>query len=261
MRDLRCVLLSGALAAVAAPQIAGAQPAAAVDKLKARKLVEDGIKAQDRGDYQLAIQKYQEAYDLKPHPTLIYNLAQAHRLAGHDAQARALYERYLHEAPAGDLAPDARAFIAEIDARKPAEPTPVAPPPPIVPPPPAVPEPAPAEPAAARNLRIASIAAAAAGTVSLGVGIGYWIHSSSLNDEFTRRYDPANPGASQHLRDAGYRANTIAWVTGVTGCALIAGGATLYWWSARRDRPSDSVAVAPLLSDRVAGLALSGTIW
>jgi len=261
MREWRCVLLCGALAAGAVPRGAMAEPAPSAATRKARMLVDEGIKAQDRGDYQLAIQKYQEAYELRPHPTLIFNLAQVHRLAGDSALARSLYQRYLTLAPTGDLAPDARTFIAELDARTHAELTAVTPPLEVLPPPAPAAVSAPADRRPGLDPRIASIVAAAAGTVSLAVGIGYWVHSGSLNDQFERRYDPADPAATQHLRDAGYRANTIAWVTGITGGALIAGGATLYWWNARRGRPSDSVAVAPLLSDRVAGLAVSGTIW
>jgi tetratricopeptide (TPR) repeat protein len=270
MSELRGRWLLAALVAVATPHAATADPAPPADTQKARQLVEDGIKAQDRGDYEVAIQKYQQAYRLRPHPTLIFNLAQVHRLAGHDPQARTLYQRYLSEVSTGGLANDARQFLTEIDARLEAAAAqhPAAPPPQVLPPPPVVPEPpapvippAPIEPAPGRNLRLAGIAAAAAGTVSLVVGVGFWVHSSSLNDEFARRYDPANPAASQHLRDAGFRANTVAWVTGITGGALIAGGATLYWWSYRRDRPSDSVVVAPVISDHTAGLAIAGSIW
>ena len=46
-----------------------------------------------------AIEEFQGLYEQKPQPILLFNLAQAHRKAGHKAQALDLYERYLREAP------------------------------------------------------------------------------------------------------------------------------------------------------------------
>jgi hypothetical protein len=48
----------------------------------ARQLVDEGIAAQDAGDYDTAIARYMRAFALDPHPVLLFNVGQAHRLAG-----------------------------------------------------------------------------------------------------------------------------------------------------------------------------------
>jgi tetratricopeptide (TPR) repeat protein len=113
---LRLVLL-GAVVATAAPALA--QTAPSVDKKQvAKQYVEAGLAAQSAGDYDAAITFYSKAYDLLPHPTLIFNLAQAHRLAGRIEQALVLYRRYLSEDPKGPHAGTARDLVSEIEARK-----------------------------------------------------------------------------------------------------------------------------------------------
>ncbi|MDB4967762.1 MAG: hypothetical protein JWN44_3451 [Myxococcales bacterium] len=60
-------------------------------------------KAQDlygTGAYDEAIAEYQEAYRLKPHPNVLYNIAQAYERLLDYAQSVIWFERYLAEAPA-----------------------------------------------------------------------------------------------------------------------------------------------------------------
>ncbi|HEX2688819.1 MAG TPA: tetratricopeptide repeat protein [Kofleriaceae bacterium] len=100
---------------------ASAQPASAptVDKKQAaKKYTEAGLTAAKLGDYDTAIEFYQKAYSLVPHPTLTFDMAEAHLLAGRIDQALILYKRYLSDVPSGPLAQDARDRIAEIDASK-----------------------------------------------------------------------------------------------------------------------------------------------
>lgn len=117
---LRLVLL-GVIGSAVAPMRASAQPASAptVDKkLAAKKYTEAGLTAAKLGDYDTAIGLYQKAYSLVPHPTLIFDMAEAHFLLGKIDQALTLYKRYLSDAPNGPLAQDAHDRIAGIDARK-----------------------------------------------------------------------------------------------------------------------------------------------
>ena len=118
-RVLRLLLL-GAIGAGAAPGRALAQSApASVDKKQvAKQYVDAGLAAQSAGEYDTAITFYSKAYDLVQHPTLLFNLAQAHRLAGRIDQALALYKRYLSEEPNGPQAEAARKLVSEIEARK-----------------------------------------------------------------------------------------------------------------------------------------------
>ena len=119
MRMLLRLSLLG-LALMAFGQIrALAQPAPAVDKVKvAKQYVDAGLAAQSTGDYDTAITLYSKAYQLVQHPLLIFNMAQAHRLAGHVEQALALYARYLAEDPHGAQAQTAHELVAELETRK-----------------------------------------------------------------------------------------------------------------------------------------------
>jgi tetratricopeptide (TPR) repeat protein len=119
MRVLLRLLLLGLVIMALGPARALAQSAPAVDKVKvAKQYVDAGLAAQSTGDYDTAIAMYSKAYQLVPHPVLIFNMAQAHRLAGHIDQALALYAQYLAEDPKGAEAHTARELVAELRARK-----------------------------------------------------------------------------------------------------------------------------------------------
>jgi tetratricopeptide (TPR) repeat protein len=119
-RVLLRLLLLGAFGAAATPGGALAQSApVSVDKKQvAKQYVDAGLAAQESGDYETAITFYLKAYQLVPHPTLLFNMAQAHRLAGHIDQALLLYKRYLSEDPRGAEARIARQLVSEIETRK-----------------------------------------------------------------------------------------------------------------------------------------------
>lgn len=122
MRVLLRLALLGLVIATARPPCALADPPApardpAAVKL-AKQYVAAGLAAQDAHDYDTAIALYSRAYQLVPHPLLIFNLAQAHRLAGHLDKALVLYRRYLAEDPDGAQATIARGFVAELAERE-----------------------------------------------------------------------------------------------------------------------------------------------
>jgi len=98
---------------------AAAQPAPSSNaKIKAAKSYTDaGLAAQNAGDHDTAITFYSKAYDLVPHPILLFNIAQAHRLAGRDDEAADFYQRFLATKPTGPEARIARDLLAEITKR------------------------------------------------------------------------------------------------------------------------------------------------
>jgi len=95
--------VSLALALMTAPAIADS---AHEVPARARALAERGRLSHDRGDYPSAISAFTEAYALAPSPALLFNLAQAYRLAGRCDEAVVMYNRYL----ASDPDPDARSL-------------------------------------------------------------------------------------------------------------------------------------------------------
>jgi tetratricopeptide (TPR) repeat protein len=119
MRVLLHLLLIGLVMLAIGQDRALAQPAPTADKTKvAKQYVDAGLAAQGTGDYDTALTMYSKAYQLVPHPLLIFNMAQAHRLAGHIDQALTLYARYLSEDPNGAQAKTARELVAELKAHK-----------------------------------------------------------------------------------------------------------------------------------------------
>jgi tetratricopeptide (TPR) repeat protein len=117
---LRLVLLGLVIATASSPRALAdpADPARDPAAVKlAKQYVDAGLAAQDAHDYDTAITLYSRAHELVPHPLLIFNLAQAHRLAGHADKALALYRRYLAEDPEGIQAAIARSFVAALGER------------------------------------------------------------------------------------------------------------------------------------------------
>jgi tetratricopeptide (TPR) repeat protein len=297
MRVWLRLLVLAVLATAVVPTAVQAQPApaAASDKTKsktAKQYVDAGLAAQNTGDYDTAITFYTKAYELVPHPVLIFNIAQATRLAGRVDEALALYAKYLAADPGGPQAQTARDIVAELKAHKVADSRKA--------------EDARKEdearkaedarkedearkaedarkadearkaedarqaqaaaatraaelappPAPGRSLRLAGIATGVTGVAALAVGVGFAIHGRSLSSELSRTgavYD-------QDKVDAGNRANSIAAAGAIGGAVLIAAGATLYWWGHTKDQRVERVSIAPALSDRMAGFVVSGLL-
>lgn len=70
--------------------------AAEGDAAEAKLHFERGTSAYALGDYAQAAVEYESAFKRKPDAALLYNAAQAHRLAGHKERALQLYESYLN---------------------------------------------------------------------------------------------------------------------------------------------------------------------
>jgi len=290
IRLLACLLLLGAIGAITDPAVATAQVAPNVDKKQvAKQYVNAGLAAQSSGDYDTAITFYSKAYELVQHPTLIFNIAQAHRLAGHIEQALTSYKRYLAEDPNGPQAKTARELISVLERRKAdearraemrkADDTPKADEArdadeartsrpqqvadggssdPATEAPAMAPRDAasPDVPQPGRSLRYAGLAAGAGGVAALAIGIGFGLHARTLADEVSRDgsvYDPSKVRA-------GERANTIAIVGIAGGSVLIAAGAALYWWGYTQSRSTERVSLVPMVSHDTAGLVLSGAL-
>lgn len=108
------LIVAGSGVGNAQPGPGASDPTNAGARAAARKLVDEGIAAQKAKDYDRAIALYMKAFALEPHPLLLFNVAQAHRLAGCPERAVPFYERYLTLDPKGRESAAARAALAEI---------------------------------------------------------------------------------------------------------------------------------------------------
>lgn len=127
-------------------------PVAFADTAQAKQHFDKATSAYALGRLAEAAQEYELAFDAKPDPALLYDAAQAHRLAGNKPRALLLYQNYLRIY--GDKAPrhdEVNRRIAELKAAietdqrvATAPPTEPAKPEPVAEPPAATPAPAPA---------------------------------------------------------------------------------------------------------------------
>lgn len=101
--------------------LCGAAGAQEAPQLSFKEHYERAVARFKAGQFDEAVAGFQAAYEMKPLPLLLFNLAQAHRKAGHQKQALELYERFLVEEKKPDLRPDAERYIAEIKGQLEAE--------------------------------------------------------------------------------------------------------------------------------------------
>jgi tetratricopeptide (TPR) repeat protein len=244
-----------ALACVA--RAAAAQPSA---QDQAKQHFKQARLLQDEGKFDAAIGEYQAAYDLDHRAEMLFNIAQAHRLANHKQQAIDFYQRYLAAQPDGAGAREARQWTAEltrqIEAERPltTEPTrPVDPPARPVPPTELprkqdatmVPRPRQASP----QLQIAGIATAGVGVLALGAGVFFGVKARDASDTISKHTGPWTDTEQSTFED-GQRANRNMIIAYVGGGALVATGAVLYYLGTRTH-------VAPMAGTQTAGL----TVW
>jgi hypothetical protein len=140
-----------------------ASPALGADSAteQARQHYEIGTQQYDLGHWDDAIREFEKAYELRPDPSFLYNLAQAYRRKGDAKRALDLYKNYLAKVPKAPQRPEIeerinslQKLIEEAALAKPArpavEPTVTSPGPPASP---AV-EPAPAEASATSSPQV-----------------------------------------------------------------------------------------------------------
>ena len=96
MSAVRTASLSLVVAALVA---FAATPAQAQDAEKARQLFQQGSKYYDLGQFDKAIEAWQQGYDQKPDPGFLYNIAQAYRQKQDAAKAIFFYKGYLRNSP------------------------------------------------------------------------------------------------------------------------------------------------------------------
>jgi hypothetical protein len=90
---LEWLALLGGLCLCAVPLVS-AEPEDATT-LRARELFERGVSAYDRGVYYEALQAFQEAYQLRPHPSVRVNIANCYDKLDRPAEAIAAFEQFL----------------------------------------------------------------------------------------------------------------------------------------------------------------------
>lgn len=180
-----------------------------------------GSKHFELAEYPAAIADFKEAFRISDRPELLFNIAQAYRLAGDCVQARTFYKTFLRRVPDAPNADKVRARIDEPCA----EPAPVVAPPPETRPPVAVP---PVVVTHRTWKTKVGLAAIGGGALGLGLGVVFGVRGSSKADELRDACAIACTGETARALDAaGAAANRNAVIGLVAGGALVATGVVL----------------------------------
>lgn len=257
---------------LAQPAPAGAPaPVDPQTRATAKKLAEDAQVEVDAKNYDKAIELYQKAYDLTGHPLMLFNMAQAHRLAGRLDKAAELYDRYLKRDPSGTEAPAASAALADLKAAG-VTPPPAAPEP-VVTKPEAPPDeavsafrtPEPEEPvrvdtaaSPGRGWRLTGMVLGGAGLVSLAAGVYFTTRVLHWEEEAAKALMEGRPLTNAKGKgEAAELRGDIAY--GLAG-ALVIGGAVTYWLGHKKGREAQTTAWTPVVGPGFAGITLSGSL-
>lgn len=214
----------------------------AIAQPSAEDLYAEGKTAYDRDDYATAITKWQTSYDLSKEAGLLFNLAQAKRLAGDCAGAITTYRRF--DTTDTDFTSEqhklAKDFMRELDGTCPAPSSA----PTIVTYPklggeinlaPRLPDHK-SDRASGRSWKIAGLVTSGVGIASITIGLGLGHHGASIGDEITAACVTSCDWATLKDKDArGKRAVSIGKTLDVVGIAAVAGGAIFYYLGARRE--------------------------
>jgi hypothetical protein len=246
---------------VAIVAIVGLEVVACADGQTAETLYADGQTAYDRADYAAAIAKWQESYQLSGESGLLFNLAQARRLAGNCAEALATYRRFLAADPAADQQHDlARELTRELEAQcgehgeKHAE---------RVDRPKIDQKPASADlhdhgahgDSPGRTTRIAGLVTGGVGLATIATGLYFGHRAQTLAGEVTAACRAECNWATWRDKDtAGRRDATIGHVLDVAGAVGVVGGGIMYYLGV-----SSPVTVVPTSREGGVGIAWSGS--
>jgi tetratricopeptide (TPR) repeat protein len=114
---MRCAGLPRCLVLLAAILLTAARGAEAAEDrtAEARRFYDEATAAFGVGNFSEAAEKYEASFKLHPEPALLYNAAQAYRMAGNQQRALQLYRNFVRLYGSNPRAEDARNHAAALD--------------------------------------------------------------------------------------------------------------------------------------------------
>jgi tetratricopeptide (TPR) repeat protein len=224
----------------------GTRAFAAEPSAEAKRLYAEGKAEYAQGHYAQAVTLFEQSYALTQSPALLFNMAQAHRLAGpeHCSDALALYKSYLASSPDAENRREVEERIDELGdcptppaaASSPA-PAPAPAPAPVIVVRPA-PMPAPV-PMPSRSSHAVPILVAGTGAALLVAGGVLYARAWDKHQE-AERACPCYPGTY----DKWEVLTNVSYTLLAVGGATLAGGLT--WWAVARPSERENPARAML---------------
>lgn len=202
-------------------------PVSAWAQVSAQEWAETAQQRYDARDYDGAAQAWQKSYELSQKPGLLYNMAQARRLAGRCVEALTTYRAFIRFDPTSTKRSLAEGFIAELTPKCEERKTALA------------------HSDAGRAKRIVGLAVAGAGAALFGFGLYYGYEASVLDRAVTAACaDGCVWEEVQNDVERGERYASRQWTFYGFGTAAIIAGTVAYYlgW---RDGRHEAVTVAP----------------
>jgi len=217
-------------------------------KPEARARFMRGLEYYKMKEYEAAISEFEAAFSIDPRNQIVFAQAQAERLSGDCASAVVLYRRFLEHNPPAVHAEAARTSLDKCETALRSgeggkQPPSKEPPPPATPPDAAEPEasetasaavveapPGSSEPARGGRPFYKDplgVSFAVGGLVAVGVGVGFYVASSSDVDAAA---DATLYSEHARLIDRAEQRRTFALVGLGAGTALLVGAAVRWWW-------------------------------
>lgn len=213
-------------------------------QLSAEELYVQGQAAYDDKDYRAAVDLWERSYKLSGQALLLFNVAQAHRLAGDCARALEVYRQFITVDPSSEQRPLADELVRELEPRC-GQPTFVN----------EVPRPMEVKNTGSGRLRVAGLVTGGAGAALVTAGLLFGRRASTLGDEVSDACSRGCDWTTQRSKDAaGRRAAVIGYSLDALGIAAIAAGAVTYYLGTRES----AVAVAPRSREGGAVVTWSG---
>ena len=231
------------LAIVAILAFASTSRAQGNDTARADAAYNEGRRLYDLREWDRAIKKFKEAYELRPDAPSLFNIAQSYRLKGDCGEALAFYRTYKRNYPTAPNIAAVDKFITELEpcakdkpAAEPAKQEPAKQEPAATP---IQPIDKPDEPAQSGRLtRMIGLALVGVGTVNVGVGVYMGAHAQSIAKKVETE------GWTLELERQGQNADRWAQVLWVAGGATVIAGGVVYWLGRRAGKAAE-VAVIP----------------
>lgn len=209
--------------------------AAFADPTTAEDLYGQGKAAFARTDYQTAIVRWNESYELSREPELLFDLAQAYRLSGDCATALKTYAEFIASAPDAEQRPLAEDLVRELGPKCT---------PPKKPPIEIQPRSAPGlnlvdridrtKYAPGSSLKITGTATAIGGVAMFAIGLAIGHHAATIGEEVSRACMTSCDWDALRSKDAaGRRDATIGLAFDAIGGGAILVGAAMYYLGIR----------------------------
>ena len=248
-----CGLVVAALVALSAA--AGADEPPADKEELAHELYVEGMRLYNLGNYDEAIEKYEQGYRLVPLPGFLYNLAQAYRFKGECAKAYRLYRNFLRLAEQVEHRAEIEGLMAEMDECQKREVDQRPPEPQLGDPtgaqldepteaqPDASPDVVaidqgggpPSRPRRARLEKLGGIVTASLGLVFVGTGAYFAVDASNASGDISELFAQGGDWSDEYddIQARGQRSSTLSTVFFATGAVAVVGGAVLYYLGVR----------------------------